>query len=283
MRRIDMFCYKHPHFGINNLMLYIIGANALVYLLMLMDRSGAIFLFLMFDAHAIFLGGQLWRLVTFVFIPSAANLLWLAIELYFYYFVSNTLQTTWGKGRFTIYYLVGVLVHIIYGTIVGFLGYGILNITLNGLFLNLSMLLAFATLYPDTRVLLFFVIPIKVKWIGIANFAYFVYVVLRSIIAGLPNLLPFAALINYLIFCGGWIPGFLGIKSKTQRANTINYKTAAKKYHRQQAKQAYTRKCEVCGRTDADSPGLEFRFCSKCGGYHCFCMDHINSHVHFKE
>ena len=84
-------------------------------------------------------------------------------------------------------------------------------------------------------------------------------------------------------FCGGWLFDYIRPSRIKQKSKTINFKKAAKQYNKEQAKKPYKRKCDVCGRTDTDFPDLEFRFCSQCAGYHCFCIDHINSHIHFKE
>ena len=56
-----------------------------------------------------------------------------------------------------------------------------------------------------------------------------------------------------------------------------------RRINREQNSKPYHHKCAVCGRTDADHPELEFRYCSRCAGYHCFCQDHINNHIHFTE
>ena len=169
--------------------------------------------------------------------------------------------------------------NIIYGTIIWLVtGH---DVSLNAMFINLSMFFAFATLFPDTMVLLFFIIPVKVKWLAYVDAAYFLFIM---VINPFPiNLLPLVAVLNYFVFCGGWLFDLVRPTRIQQKQKTIDFKKAAKKYNREQAAKPYNRKCEVCGRTDRDNPNLEFRFCSKCGGYHCFCVDHINSHVHFKE
>ena len=94
------------------------------------------------------------------------------------------------------------------------------------------------------------------------------------------NLLPVVAVLNFLIFCGGDL--FRRIPKKAS-ANTVNFRRESRKINREQASKLYTHKCAVCGRTDADHPELEFRYCSRCAGYHCFCSDHINNHIHFTE
>ena len=116
MKKIDMFCYRHPRFGVRNLMLIIVIGTAAVWLLSMMDRSGQLLGLLSFSPTAI-LHGQIWRLVTFVFVPTNSGI-WLLISLYFYYFVGSVLEREWGAGRFTIFYLSGMLLSIVYGFIV---------------------------------------------------------------------------------------------------------------------------------------------------------------------
>ena len=171
MKRVDLFCYKHPRFGVNNLMLYIVFGTLAVWLLGAMDTTGMIESYFAFDAAAV-LRGQVWRIITFVFIPQSSGL-WLFLFLYFYYFVGSTLEREWGPGRFTIYYLTGMLMTIIYGFITYFVTGRSYFMTSN--YINLSMFFAFATLFPDNVVLLFFIIPIKMKWLAVLDALYFVY------------------------------------------------------------------------------------------------------------
>ena len=152
-------------------------------------------------------------------------------------------------------------------------------------YIYLSMFFTFATLYPDMQVLLFFIIPIKMKWLAIVDAAFFLYSVVTS---PFPiDLLPVVAVLNYLIFCGGWLVDaarrLLGGKTRQQRRSTVNFQNEVRRMQQEQKQKTYTRRCEVCGRTDTDYPDLEFRYCSRCQGYHCFCMDHINNHRHFTE
>ena len=277
-RRVDRFCYTHPNFGIQNLMMYIIIGNLLVWLFGAMDSSGLLINALAFSAPEVFLHGQIWRLVTFIFIPTTSGL-WLLFMLYFYYFIGRMIENHWGAGKFTIFYLCGMAFNILYATLLWLIAGTPVSIDAN--YLNLSLFFAFATLFPEEIVLFFFIIPMKVKWLGWIDAAFFIFAIIR-----LPfpeNLLPLVAIMNYLLFSGGWLFDLVRPARVKQRAKTIDYKKAAKQYYKEQAKKPYTRKCEVCGRTDTDYPDLEFRFCSKCAGYHCFCIDHINNHVHFKE
>jgi len=279
MRRVDRYCALHPSFGIKNLIMYIIIGNAVVWLFGMMDTTNTLRSILAFSAEAIFTKGQVWRLLTFILVPSGGSGLLFFITLYFYYFIGNTLEQYWGKGKFTIYYLCGMLFNIIFGILAWLLTGK--DVAVTTLYINLSMFFAFATLFPETRVLLFFIIPVKIKWLAYFDAALFLFAVITTSFPA--NLLPIVAILNYLLFCGGWLFDFIRPARFQQRQKTVDFKKAAKKYNQEQAKKPYTRKCEVCGRTDVSDPNLEFRFCSKCGGYHCFCIDHINSHVHFKE
>ena len=279
MKRVDLFCYKHPRFGINNLMMIICIANIAVWLFSAMDTTGLLVNLLTFSPYHI-LRGQIWRLVTFVFVPMYSSPFSLLISLYFYYFIGSTLERQWGTGRFTIYYLCGILLQVIYGFII-YLTTGI-NYGMSANYINLSMFFAFATLYPDNVVLLFFIIPIKMKWLAVIDALYFAYSIFSNLGAGmgLMSFLPLIAILNYFLFCGDMLFGSVLPRGRQQRKNTVDFKREVHRIKYEQRNKNYTRKCEVCGRTDTDYPDLEFRYCS---GYHCFCQDHINNHIHFTE
>ena len=277
MKRIDLFCYKHPRFGIPNLMLYVVIGNAIIWLFGMMDTTNILINALCFSPYHI-LHGQIWRLVTFALIPNSSGFFAL-IMFYFYYMIGSTLEQQWGTPKFNIYFFSGMLLTVVYGFILYFIT-GV-SYAVNAEYIYLSMFFSFATLYPDMQVLLFFFIPIKMKWLAIVDAAFFV---LEVISLRFPlNLLPVVAVLNYLIFCGGWLFDYFRPARTKQRRSTVNFKNEVRRINREQKNRPYTRKCSVCGRTDTDYPDLEFRYCSKCAGYHCFCMDHINNHVHFTE
>ncbi len=278
MRSIDRFCARHPRFGIQNLMIFVIVGNVLVWLFSMMDTTGTLMGYLYFSPYHI-LRGQVWRLVTFALIPESTSILSFALSLYFYYFIGSTLERQWGQAKFTLYYISGMLFTIVYGFVIYFIT-GI-NCGATATYINLSMFFSFATLFPETRVLLFFFIPIKIKWLAYVDAAFFVLAVIMN---SFPlNILPVVAVLNYLLFCGGWLFDFVRPSRIKQHRRTVNFKREAQRVNREQARRPYNRKCEVCGRTDADYPDLEFRYCSRCAGYHCYCIDHINNHRHFTE
>ena len=282
-RKIDSFCLRHPNFGIQRLMLYIIAGNILVWLFAMMDRTNTLYNFLAFDP-ALICRGQVWRIITFAFIPaSSGNLIFFAISLYFYYFIGTAIEREWGAGKFTIYYLSGLLLLAVYSLIL----YGITGarVSVSASYLNLSLFFAFATLWPEQRVLLFFIIPVKIKWLAWVDAAFFALSIVQYLMDGSIGLalVPVIAMLTYLVFCGEWLIDFFRPSRMQQRSRTIQFKSAVKKMERERQSRPYTRKCAVCGRTDTENPSLEFRYCSRCAGYHCFCQDHINSHIHFTE
>ncbi len=276
-RAIDRFCVKHPRFGISNLMLYVCIGNAAVFLFSLMDTTGLFRSYLLFSP-ALILRGQLWRLITFTLIPNSSGL-WTLIFLYFYYFIGHTLEREWGSARFTLYFFSGILLTVLCGFAL-YLIRGI-NLSVSAYYIYLSMFFSFAALNGEQRVLLFMIIPIKIKWLAYVDAALFLYDIFT--IAFPANLLPVVAVLNCLIFCWDDLFSTLRRRPKVQRPKTVNFKREAERINAERKAAPYFFKCEVCGRTDVSDPKLEFRYCSRCSGYHCYCIDHINAHTHIHE
>ena len=278
MDKIDRFCYTHPNFGVPRLMMYVVIGNLLVFLLSMMDTTGLFESMLVFSPEMIFRHGQVWRLITFVFVPESSGL-WLVLWLYFYYFIGNALEQHWGTAKFTVFYVSGMFFTVLYGTLMWLItGYSF-GLTIH--YVNLSMFFAFATLYPDLQVLFMFIIPIKIKWLAILDLVLFVGGILTD---RFPlNLLPVVALLNYVLFFGEGFFSFFAPEQRSRRKASKEFKNEMRRINHEMKTRPYTRKCEVCGRTDTDFPELEFRFCSRCAGYHCYCMDHINNHAHIQN
>ena len=286
---VDRFAYRHPNFGIPNLMRLIVFGNAVVYLLYFFaGRNYGVISFLAFDlAHL--LQGELWRLLTFVFVPFTFQPISFLIMLSFYYFVGNALERAWGTAKFTLYYLSGmllsVLVTVLAALLTGYWGYSLAGTH----YINLTLFLAFAMLYPDAQVLLYFFIPLKVKWIAWFDVALLALNVLGAIASGdlMGCLLPIIAIMNFLVFFWEDMSRFLDdwtgkTKHRTSK-KTVQFHQAARQQKQREAVRGYRHKCTVCGRTDADFPDVAFRYCSRCAGYHCYCEEHIFNHEHFTE
>ena len=190
---IDRFCAKHPRFGISNLMLYIVIGQVAVFILDLFFRGMLSSYWLPFSRDLI-LHGQVWRLVTFIFLPSdSGNPFFLLLGCYFYYWIGTMLEREWGTARFTLFYLSGVVLSVLSGMILG-----ITDIY----YINLSIFLVIATLYGEMQVLLFFVIPIKMKWMALIDVALILVAVIQNLMYGswVGALLPLASFVNYFIF-----------------------------------------------------------------------------------
>lgn len=269
--------------GIPNLMLYISLGTAVVYLMSNIFGNTYLYGLLYFDRNLI-LHGQIWRLFTYPLTYYNSNLLLTAIALLCYYSLGRAMENIWGTLRFNLFYLTGVVMMDVYCLIFG--GYASVS------YLNMSLFLSYATLYPDSHFLLFFIIPIK-AWI----FALFdlVIVLLGLFTSPFPyNLFPVIALANYFLFFGKDVLNVVPVswranarrlfrkKPKGQKGRTIDFNAGSYEASHATPKAPYTHRCTVCGRTDVSNPELEFRYCSKCKGYYCYCQDHINNHSHIQ-
>ena len=188
---LDKLERKIGRFALRNLMTVIVAVTAVVWLLEMVvyGRTGfSIYYWLYFD-KALILQGQVWRVVTFVFIAEQYNILYLALSLYFYWLIGNSLENEWGSFRFNIFYLCGVL---------GAVASGFITEYATNYYLNLSLFLAFAILYPDFSVLLFYILPIKVKWLAIVDLVLLVVLAIFS--SWIECIALIVALLNIALF-----------------------------------------------------------------------------------
>ena len=283
-RQFELFCYKNRTKGIPNLMLYIVLGTAVVYVMSRIAGNTFLYYLLCFDRTAI-LHGQIWRLITYPLTYSAGNLLLTAVVLFCYYSLGRAMENIWGTLRFNLYYLSGVVMMDIYCMIFG----GTADVA----YLNMSLFLAYATLFPSATFLLFFIIPVK-AWL-------FALIDLALVLVGLfsypfpYNLFSVISLANYFLFFGKDVLNVIPMSWRVNAARLLQRKPPVQKkakvirfdagsYEASQAtvKAPYTHKCTVCGRTDVSNPELEFRYCSKCRGYYCYCQEHINNHAHIE-
>ena len=282
-RNFNRFCLRNRDKGIPNLMLWVSLGTFAVYLISSIDPSGMLPYWLFFDRDLI-LRGQVWRLFSFVFLDFSSNILWLAIFLLCYYSLGRAIENIWGTLRFNLFYFTGILLMDVYCMIFGGMA--------DPYYLNLSLFLAYATLYPDAQFVLFFIIPVKARYLALFD----LFIILMGVFDFFPhNLFPLITLGNYFLAFGRDCLNLLPVswrvnanraakKAVHPKSKTIPF-NAAGSYQATHAKpQAlYTHKCTVCGRTDVDSPELEFRYCSRCKGYHCYCSEHISNHAHITD
>ncbi len=305
-RRFDRFCFQNRNKGIPNLMLYIVLGNAIVYFLSMLEQSFVLYEVLRFDRNLI-LQGQVWRLVSYVFtsFSTGSNILFIIISYLCYFSIGKAIENAWGTFRFNLFYLSGVVMMDVFAMCFGGIlvkGNGVLldysSLYHNmGITLNLTLFLSYATLYPDTHFLLFFIIPVKAWIFALVDLAITVFDIfsLSYPVFGFPhNLFPLVAIGNYLLFFGKDVGNLFPLswrmnikrlfkKKKPQKTGTVPFPTAGS-YQATVAKPSapYTHRCSLCGRTDVSHPDLEFRYCSKCQGYHCYCEEHISNHQHIE-
>jgi hypothetical protein len=180
--------------------------------------------------------------------------------------VGTSLEHEWGVLRFNIYYLTGIILTVVYSLITGAWA--------TTYYLNLSLFFAFATLFPDFQLLLFFILPIKVKYLAYLDAVVFLVGILLNRFP--ENLFPLIAIANYFLFFWSDIIGFFRRQRRTAK-NTISFKNKLREIKRDKG---YLHRCTTCGKTDTDHPEMEFRYCSLCKGYACYCEEHIMDHTH---
>lgn len=284
--RFERFCFRNRGKGIPNLMLYLCLGSALVYLFSVITQDYTLYSVLSFSRSHI-LQGQIWRLFTYPLTFSGGNILITAIALVCYYSLGRAMENLWGTLKFNLYYLSGVVMMDVFCMIFG----GRADVS----YLNLSLFLAYATLYPDTHFLLFYIIPVRAWVFALLDLGLTIYEVVYLTAAGLfpYSLFPIVALLNYFLFFGKDVVNVFPMswrvnarrlfrKKPKQGAKTIPFNAGSYQASTASVKAPYTHRCTVCGRTDISDPELEFRYCSRCKGYYCYCSEHISNHTHIQ-
>lgn len=284
---------KFGKYAIPNLTYILIGCYVLGYLLNALAPS--LMSWLTLNPYAI-LHGQVWRLVTWVISPPSSFDIFTIIMLLFYLSLGSSLERIWGTWQYNVYIFTGILLTVLGSFIcmgIFYLVYGeaavmvMSSLCASGAwqfstyFINMSIFLAYAATFPNAQVLLMFVIPVKVKWLGIIYGAMLVYEMVSYFRIGLTVYAEYwfgvaaiaASLLNFLIF---WL--------RSRNHMHWNPKQVKRKMEfRQDIKRnpkITKHKCAVCGRSEEDDPSLEFRFCSKCNGNYEYCQYHLFTHQH---
>lgn len=277
---------KFGKYAIRNLSLVLILCYVVGYVIAMINNNFLMYLTL--DPYAI-LHGQIWRIFTWIIVPPSSPDLLTIIMLYFYYSIGTSLERTWGTWRYNVFLLSGMLF-----TVIGsFVWLGVQYITAGGLrgelaayvsgmgslffstyYINMSIFLAFAATFPNAQVLLMFVIPVKVKWMGIV---YAVILGWEFLMAGslVIRIAIASSLLNFVIF-------FFTSRSHIHMSPKQVRRRAEFRHEIKRNPKITKHKCAICGRTDEDDPTLEFRFCSKCNGNYEYCQQHLFTHTHVK-
>jgi len=304
MKLLNKLERKYGKYAIHNLTLYLIIGYVIGYVLEMINSDW--YFALSLDPYLI-LKGQVWRLVTWVIAPPSSLSIFTIIMLFFYYSIGTTLENTWGAFKYNVYLFSGlfftiVAVFIIYfafpfstfatelagiseaeflemakaysKTIAEVKG-AIISQYVSTYYINMSIFLLFATLFPEMQVMLYFVIPVKIKWLA---YLYVLLMIYDMYYFGwIGRIVVIVSLFNFLLF-------FIMIK----KSKGLSLKERKRKadYHKKvyTAKAMYEggarHKCAICGRTELDDPNLTFRYCSKCSGSKEYCNDHLFSHEH---
>lgn len=286
--RFERFCYRNRNKGIPNLMLYLSIGSAVVYLMTIFSGNPILYSILCFDRTRI-LQGEVWRLITYPLTSMSSGLLLTLIMLVCYYSLGRAMENLWGTLRFNLYYFSGIVLMDAFCMIFG--GYANVN------YLNLSLFLGYATLYPNAQFLLLFIIPVKAWIFAVVDLVLTAYDVITLAAEGhFPYcLFPLVAILNYFLFFGkdvvnifpiSWQANFSRLFRKKKSyapGKTVPFPSAGSYATSVTTPKApYNHRCTVCGRTDVSNPELEFRYCSRCNGYYCYCEDHISNHAHIQ-
>lgn len=281
MKFFYAFERKYSRYAIPNLMYYIVILYAVglaVYVVNPMMYWSIYGNYLCLDGRAI-LHGQIWRLATFLIFPPSfgsfrfTSIFFGIIALFMYHSLGQTLESVWGSFRFNVFFFMGMLAQ----GLACLLGYLIFkqDWMLTTGFLNSSIFLAFAMYFPDVQFLLFFVLPVKAKWLAVVECAVYLYSFVFGTNADRCELL--VSLANILLF-------FLMTRNyKRYAPGEIKRKKQFKKEIKIMPKGSTRHRCAVCGRTELDGVELEFRYCSKCEGNYEYCQDHLYTHKHVKK
>lgn len=262
--------------GIPNLTMYIIACYVIGYVIMFFAPS--LFNLICLEP-ALILRGQVWRLVTWVLIPPGSLDLFTIIMLLFYYQLGTSLERTMGDFRYTLYIVSGLIFTVIGAFLMYFITGGSVGNSFSTYYISLSIFLAFAALYPDMQVLLYFIFPIKIKWMAYLDIAMLIY---QAVSAARYHywgeiVVIVASLLNFIVFFFStrnlkrYTPGEVKRRRDFQKAVSPS-----------RAQKITKHRCAVCGKTEDDDPDLEFRFCSKCNGNYEYCHNHLFTHKHVK-
>lgn len=268
---------KFGRYAIHNLTLYLIGGYIIGFGAYMFVPN---LLNLLTLEPAYILHGQIWRIISWVLIPPSGNIFTTVIMMLFYYSLGTALERTWGAFRYNVYIFSGILFTVIGAfllyLIVGVdaVGYGVFFSTY---YINMSIFLAFAVSYPDMEVLLYFILPIKMKWMALVYAALTIYDLVRGNL--FTRIAIIASLLNFIVFF---------LSSRNVKPYMPKEQMRKRKFKQEQERPHMTyaggarHRCAVCGRTELDDPNLEFRFCSKCNGNYEYCQDHLFIHEHVK-
>ncbi|MCD8131098.1 MAG: hypothetical protein LUE16_07445 [Lachnospiraceae bacterium] len=293
---------KFGRYAVKNLSLYLVIGFAIGYVLQLTEAgSSFLYTWLSLDAWKI-LHGQIWRLLTWVLIPPSSFDFFTLLMLYFYWSVGTMLERVWGTWKYNVYIFGGILCTIIAAFLCLIYIYVWIGPVWGGdvtaevmsyysmyasyymstYYITLSIFLGYAATFPDMQVMLFFVIPVKTKVLGVIYLLLLGYYFIQGNIFS--KFVIGAALINMGVFLlrnrTSFNPQQIYRRQAARVKNRARVSTA--KREEKAPKMKAVHKCAICGQTELTNPNLEFRYCSKCRGNYEYCSEHLFTHEHVK-
>jgi hypothetical protein len=260
---------RFGRFAIPNLTLLLIVGQVFLYVAQqIMAPQGGVDVLQKIHMYpAAVLQGEVWRLVTFIFTPPGTNPIFAFFFWYLFYLMGTTLETVWGAFRYNVFLLVGYVASVgaafgLYFAQPGF------NLPTSIIFLEGTVFLAFARLYPDFTMLIFFILPVKIRWLALLTWILYGFQFLFG--DWMIRVMIAASVLNYFLFFGSeiWRDMKLGHRRMRHQARAIK------------APQRLVHKCAVCGLTSEEAPQTQFRYCSQCEGDLCYCPVHLRDHEH---
>lgn len=259
MKLLNRLERKFGVFAIPNLTIYLLALQCFTWALA--QKRHDFFLMLLLT-HDGLMRGELWRLLTLLFIPPTDNLLFLALFLYFFFMIGTTMERQWGTFRYNIYILIGYIATIFVALIPG--------AVVTGFYLMESIFLAFAWLYPELEILIFFIIPAKVKWLGLVAWIWYLYAFLTGGWAVKAEVA--AGAVNFLVFFHDDLWQWFRTSRRKFKGQLARTRDADEK--------PPMHVCALCGVTDQSDRKMEFRYCPQCTGTPAYCINHIHAHQH---
>jgi hypothetical protein len=275
MSWIDRVDAKFGRYAVPNLTVFLIAGQVLAFLANSAPglEGSAVLKNIQLEPDKV-LQGEWWRLITFLFAPPTTNVLFAFFFWYLFYLMGATLEANWGAFRYNLYLLLGYVASIVMAFVASFAAGLPGQVASNG-YLYGTVFLAFARLYPDFTISIFFLLPVKVKWLAMLQ--WIIYgVTMISPATWLERGMVVAAVFNYLAFFGHDI--LHGMKHRHRRMQFQSRSLHGGKLKGRKMSHA----CHVCGLSSADSAKTPFRYCSKCGGDYCYCPEHLTNHEHVK-
>lgn len=262
MTLIDKLERKFGKYAVPNLTIYLIAGQSFFYLMYLTGKLAPSDTY--FSA-GLLLEGEWWRIFSVPFGPPRQSLLFTLFAWYFFYMLGSALEAHWGSFRYNAYLLLGCAVTVAASFLAP-------SAPVSNTFLAGSVFLAFAALFPEYQILLFFVLPVRIKWLALITWLGYAWQFASG--GWGTRCMILAAVGNFLIFF--WREIF-------SNARYGRKQFARKAAGRVRKESEPVHRCTTCGITDKSHPEMDFRYCPQCEGQHGYCREHIFSHSHIRS